>query len=874
MGLGKPADYVLEIKKEGVMANQFDDAFDPAKNHQTDQIRHLMVGTGSILLAIAVLVGLWEYWLEAILLPPLSGTVLPDSWSHEVEILSELFVCSLLVALLIVGSSRLRNFLWTGVNGAIEGVSNPTLRVLHQQLQSTLDQKEEAENLLLMRNRHAHSLLRLARRTAITESQEDLLQAALEQVREHLDLNRVWFYMPTEIHNVYRLFMCKGDMNEVLFSEVPHLKMKGDRFLEELIASSKPVLVEDARTDPRTDKEIVAALGNRTILNVTIPLRDGSKGILGTGSFGDEGVRNLTDLQVAFFESMGQQVAGCLDRIILKREHSRATENVGRLSQVLAQSPLPLVITDLSGVISYVNPQFEESMGYSTDDIKGQSLRLEKSTGGSADVCEISFLDGTARQRLSRFKEIGGAPDKPLNFPWPEIILGRDQHKDWQNVISGGQWRGEAQNRRGDGEICWLSVIVSPIKNSTGEINDFVVILEDITERKAAETRMVETKEEAEKANMAKSDFLASMSHELRTPLNAVIGFAQMLQLDPKAPLSPRQSENVEHILEGGKLLLELVNEILDLAKIEADQITLDLKDINTNEVVSECVAMANSLGSSKSIEITNRLGDRPPVYLHTDGTRFKLIVLNLLSNAVKYNKDNGSVTVDNQITEDGFLRISVTDTGIGIPEEDHAKIFQVFHRLSASSLVAREGMGIGLTVTKLLVEKMAGRIGFESQENVGSLFWIEFPLASDEKIFIWSNKLLVGANPIDQDHQAILNLMNKVTHQDGSDAELAINLEKLINSIHRHFRREEVIMISVGYPDLTAHQESHRKFREWVDYLFSDWRETHDKNAHHRLGEFMRSWWIDHIVNADAKIGPYAVGKEQQIRNALKSLE
>jgi len=246
-------------------------------------------------------------------------------------------------------------------------------------------------------------------------------------------------------------------------------------------------------------------------------------------------------------------------------------------------------------------------------------------------------------------------------------------------------------------------------------------------------TELVEARDDANRANQAKSEFLAAMSHELRTPLNAILGFAQMLMFDARNPMTTEQKESLDSILHGGNHLLELINEILDLAKIEADQLTLLLEDININEVIVECVEMTRPLGKEREINVYDHEChcSGTTSIIHTDRMRLKQALINLLSNAIKFNRDQGSVTINCQDTDDSYVRISVTDTGAGIAKEDYGSVFHMFHRLDSDPMVAQEGTGIGLTVTKLLIEKMDGRIGFDSEEGVGSTFWIELPLTS-----------------------------------------------------------------------------------------------------------------------------------------------
>lgn len=433
-------------------------------------------------------------------------------------------------------------------------------------------------------------------------------------------------------------------------------------------------------------------------------------------------------------------------------------------------------------------------------------------------------------------------------------VVFRQLHKDggwvWVNA------RGKVVERAKDGK---------PLRMSGTHL--------DITERKLAEEQSLKAKEEAEKANKAKSEFLASMSHELRTPLNAVLGFAQMLQFDPKNPLTLSQNEHIENILEGGEHLLELINEILDLARIEADQLDLTLEEVNANDVVADCVALTSPLGEARGIKVINQFSGRPSAILRTDQLRLKQVLLNLLSNAVKYNRDGGTVTVEGHETENGFLYLSLTDTGIGIAEVDYSGVFQMFHRIGADPMVAREGTGIGLTVTKLLVERMAGRIGCESEQDVGSTFWIELPLASNEEVLIWTDSLRVGLDAIDKDHQVIVSLLNRVTHRFIEDAELDAMIGELIDYTRHHFRREEAIMEICGYPDLEKHRGHHWDLTAQVNDLADTWRKEHNPETLHHLRKFLREWWIDHIMKVDTEIAQHGKGKEQEIRQALENL-
>jgi PAS domain S-box-containing protein len=252
----------------------------------------------------------------------------------------------------------------------------------------------------------------------------------------------------------------------------------------------------------------------------------------------------------------------------------------------------------------------------------------------------------------------------------------------------------------------------------------------DVTERKRLEQAQKETnlelesaKSAAEKANLAKSDFLSSMSHELRTPLNAILGFAQLLESTSPLP-TDSQKESVEQILKAGWHLLKLINEVLDLAVVESGKLPISREPVSLAEVISECQAMMDPQAQQRGINMTFPRLDKP-CYVDADRTRVKQVLINLLSNAIKYNREQGTVEVQCTEASPERTRISVTDTGAGLASEQVRQLFQPFNRLGQESS-AEEGTGIGLVMSKRLVEQMGGLVGVQSTVGVGSAFWFE----------------------------------------------------------------------------------------------------------------------------------------------------
>ena len=265
------------------------------------------------------------------------------------------------------------------------------------------------------------------------------------------------------------------------------------------------------------------------------------------------------------------------------------------------------------------------------------------------------------------------------------------------------------------------------LRDAGGRAYALCSISTDITERKRAEQAMSIARREAERANRAKSDFLSRMSHDLRTPLNAVIGFAQLLDMDN---LSPDQRESVAQILEAGRHLLDLMNEVLDISRIESGNLSLSPEPVCASEVLDQVVKLMRPLAAARHIDIQARPSAAVERHVRADRQRLNQILLNLVSNAIKYNRPEGTVTVACDETPDGRVRISVADTGVGIRPEKLALLFTPFERLGADQ-TGVEGTGLGLALSRGLAEAMGGRMGVTSDIDRGSTFWIELSQAT-----------------------------------------------------------------------------------------------------------------------------------------------
>ena len=290
------------------------------------------------------------------------------------------------------------------------------------------------------------------------------------------------------------------------------------------------------------------------------------------------------------------------------------------------------------------------------------------------------------------------------------------------------------QGRRKDGSCFPVEISLGPVKS--GEGLGVMAIIRDVSERKEAEDQLRVTQEKntselqssnrnIERADRLKSEFLGSMSHELRTPLHTIIGFSELLAEELAGPLNEDQKRFVGHIHTDSMHLLELINQILDLSKIEAGQLELRRQTLDMSEAIEEVLSSIRPQGQAKSIRIETCLDAK--VTLDADHLRFKQILFNLLSNAVKFTPEGGRIRLD-AAGRDGLVEISVSDSGIGIPKEEQESVFDKFHQVNETATAVREGTGLGLAITKALVEQHGGRIWLESDPGKGSRFTFTIP--------------------------------------------------------------------------------------------------------------------------------------------------
>jgi len=363
-------------------------------------------------------------------------------------------------------------------------------------------------------------------------------------------------------------------------------------------------------------------------------------------------------------------------------------EELRKVSGAVEQSTNMIFITDTNGTIEYVNARFTELSGYTPRDAIGAKPSILK----SGDTPEEIYADL------------------------------------WQTILSGSEWRGELMDRCKNGDVFWAAVSIVPIHGEDGEITSFVAMHEDITGRKEAEQAMRDAHNAAEVANKAKTDLMANMSHELRTPLNAIIGFSETMKHSIFGPLgSPQYEEYADFIHSSGAHLLQLINDILDVSAVEAGKLTLREETVDVKELCEASVRIVAPKAIDSNIALSGIRGNALPS-LHADPLRIKQIFINLLSNAVKFTPEKGEVSCDAYIDESKEMVITVTDTGVGMDEDGIEKAMSKFGQVDSSLSRSHEGTGLGLPLTKGLVELHGGTLELESKIGTGTKVTLRFP--------------------------------------------------------------------------------------------------------------------------------------------------
>ncbi len=455
----------------------------------------------------------------------------------------------------------------------------------------------------------------------------------------------------------------------------------------------------------------------------------------------------------------------------LALERAEAERTIRDQAKLLDLAPDAIIARNIDGRITYWNEGAGEHYGYSTEEALGKISHELLAT----------------------------------RFPVPRAEI-EDQ------VFRTGRWEGELVQTRKDGSEITVSSRWS-VRTAGGPAVQVLVINTDITEQKAAARDLQIAKEEAERANRAKSEFLSRMSHELRTPLNAILGFGQLLEL---RDLDEESRDGVSEIIKAGNHLLELINEVLEISRIEAGKLAISLEPVPVHDLVAESLSLIRPLAEQRRLTLGYEAAGCKGEHVLGDLQRLKQVLLNLLSNAVKYNVDGGSVHLRCRPGPADTLRISVSDTGRGIPAERLGRLFEPFERLGVEQ-EGQEGTGLGLALSKGLVEAMGGAIGVEPAKGKGSTFWIDLQRAEDPAggALLAEEEKRSGADARPRPARTALYIEDNLSNLKLIQQILTLRPEiKLIAAMHGRMglelarqHRPDLILLDLQLPDMSGQE-------------------------------------------------------------------
>ncbi|UCG27743.1 MAG: PAS domain S-box protein [Bacteroidales bacterium] len=476
-----------------------------------------------------------------------------------------------------------------------------------------------------------------------------------------------------------------------------------------------------------------------------------------------------------------------LDMIVVSMEdmteRNLANKQLEILSSAIDQSPISVIIYDSEGKIEYANPKFTEISGYTFNEVVGRkAVELP-----SAMVPDLGFED---------------------------LISSVQEAKEWV---------GEFQNRKKDGELYWELASISAITNQSGEINHIVAIKEDITKRKETEQELIEAKTRAEESDRLKTSFLANMSHEIRTPMNAIVGFAELLK-DPD--LAQEQRTEFSSILTSScETLSALIDDIVDIARIEAGQTKIKFSECSVDEILHELYTFFTEeikrKGKDIELKLKSTLGN---ITVITDKARLRQVLSNLLGNALKFT-DSGQIEFGCVLKYDNTIEFVVTDTGIGIPEEMQELVFDRFRQLDSSTSRKHGGTGLGLTISKNLVDLLGGSIWLESVPGKGSSFFFTIPVEPKEReetkkslhlkiikdVQKWPSKKIL----IVEDNLANFEFFKAVLSKTGAGLIRASNGMEAIDLIESG-NPIDLVLMDIQMPEMNGYEATRQIKKRW----------------------------------------------------------
>ena len=488
-------------------------------------------------------------------------------------------------------------------------------------------------------------------------------------------------------------------------------------------------------------------------------MQNGQIQMFNTWHISQTGQEIPVEISFSFIRYQGEKVVLCVARDLSDR--IKAEDNLRLLSRSEEQSHASNIITDSDGKIEYVNPIIKKITGYTADELKGHTPRFFKS----------------GKQTEAFYKDL------------------------WNTILSGKEWYGEMINKKKNGELYWEDLSISPIFNNEGEITHFVSVREDITEKKKMIEDLQLAKQKAEESDRLKSAFLANVSHEIRTPMNGILGFTDILR---EPGVSKEENDKyIEIIFKSGQRLMNTVNDIVEISKIEAGIVNVDYVEFNANKMIKDAVNCY--YGDAESKGLAMKTGDLLPetqAFIKTDKEKVESIINNLVNNAVKYTH-SGEINVG-CLYNDGQVEFYVKDTGEGVPKDRQHAIFNRFEQADISDSRAFEGSGLGLSISKSYVEMLEGDIWVESEEGNGSMFCFRIPVIKTEKPAVEIDKKDSQKNQEEEARDSHKRLKTIIAEDDETSYYYLATLLKDIDSEILHCKTgDEIVEFCKQNPDV-----------------------------------------------------------------------
>ena len=490
----------------------------------------------------------------------------------------------------------------------------------------------------------------------------------------------------------------KNYLRDHQLTELNYVTPVSHFFKPESQTACSAYISEHAHTDNNIDSDMQQQLGIHSLLQ--LPVVYGHSRLLGClqlhnlsqdKSFNPQDIEQLNGLVAAAAIALHAAL-----QTTAKTSPDLQQQHTGQRYRQLVESTSDWIWEiNHQGVYTYVSPSVTQLLGYQPDEVLGRT--------------PFDFMPREEAQRVQQIFHHQYVSQKKAF----DGLININLHKNGTQVV--------------------LETSGTPVNDGDGNFQGYRGIDRDITQRVKIDQKLLRAKQEAEYASHAKSEFISHMSHELRTPLNAILGFAQILDINAHK-FDQQHQQNIKEILNAGDHLLNLINDVLDLAKIESGRLNMHIESVDVNMLIKQCLTLISSQAHRRGIELLECNPQDAFVchefHVFADLIRLKQVFLNILSNAVKYNRDNGRISVKLEPLDQQRLCIHIADTGPGLSEEDIAQLFTPYHRLNGDNSV--EGAGIGLVITRQLIELMGGELGISSQPGEGCVFSVTLDLATD----------------------------------------------------------------------------------------------------------------------------------------------